>query len=65
MPYEKEGKRAKFIRVYAGVPENLRRDIVIVIKKKPYTWDAAYLEVKNNSGVGKKILKALEEMEVL
>lgn len=65
MPSQKEGKRAKFIRVYAGVPENLRGDIVVAIDKKPYTWDAAYLEIKNNSELGKKILKALVDMGIL
>jgi len=58
-------KRAKFIQVFANVPENLREDIVVVIDKKPYTWNTAFLAVKDNTILGKKILKTLEEMHIL
>lgn len=52
--------RSKFLKIYANVPEDLRGDILIVVDGKSYTWDTAYLEIKDNSELGKKILKALE-----
>lgn len=58
-------KRAKFLGMFANIPENLRRDILVVVDKKPYTWNTAYLEVKDDTPLGKKILKTLEEMGVL
>lgn len=60
-----EDKRAKFLRIYAHVPENLRKDILVVVDNEPYTWTTAYLEIKENTGLGKKILKALDEIGVL
>jgi len=58
-------KRAKFISMFANVPDNLREDILVVVDKKPYTWNTAFLEVKDNNPLGKKILKTLEEMGIL
>ena len=55
-----EDNRAKFIRIFANLPEDLKEDIVVVVDKKPYTWNNAYIEVKDNTLLGKKILKALE-----
>ena len=58
-------KRAKFLGIFANVPESLRGDILVVVDKKPYTWNTAYLEVEDNTPLGKKILKTLEEMGIL
>jgi len=53
-------KREKFLKIYANVPEDLRGDILVVVDDKSYTWNTAYLEIKDNTETGKKILKALE-----
>ncbi len=60
-----EDKRAKFLGMFANVPENLRSDIMVVVDSKPYTWNTAYLEVNDNTSLGKNILKALEKMGIL
>ena len=60
-----EDKRAKFLRIYPNIPDKLREDILVVVDKKPYTWNTAYIEVKNDTPLGKKILKTLEEIGVL
>ncbi len=60
-----EDKRAKFLGMFANVPENLRSDILVVVDKKPYTWNTSYLEVKDNTPLGRKILKKLEEIGVV
>lgn len=60
-----EDKRTVFLRIYANIPENLRADIIAVINKKTYTWDTAYFEIKENTDLGKKILKALEEVDLI
>jgi len=54
-----EDKREKFLKNYAEVPEGLRSDIIVVISGKTYTWDTAYLEIKDDTELGKKILKTL------
>ncbi len=62
---QKEDKRAKFFRIYADIPENLRRDIIVVVDKKPYTWNTSFIEIESNAVLGKRILKMLEEMEII
>jgi len=60
-----EEKRAKFLRIYADVPDSLREDIIVVIDGKTYTWNTSYLEIKENTELGKKILKTLEEIGII
>jgi hypothetical protein len=55
-----EDKRAKFLKVFANVPEGMRgADIIVVVDSKPFTWNAAMIEVKNESALGKKIIDKL------
>lgn len=58
-------KREKFMKLYSNLPLNLRKDIIIVIDKEPITWNVAYLEIKNETKKGGKILKELEELEII
>jgi hypothetical protein len=60
-----EDKRAKFLKIYANIPEGLRGDIVVVIDKKPYTWNTSFIEIEGNTPLGEKILKALKNMGIL
>jgi len=58
-----EEKRAKFMRIFANIPDKVRsEDIVAVVNNKPYTWNSAMIEVKNNSDIGKEIIKKLEKL---
>jgi len=61
-----ENKKEKFMRVFANVPEKVRgEDVVAVVDDKPFTWNTAMIEVKNNSKTGKKILKLLEKLGIV
>jgi len=62
---ENKDKRAKFMKVFANLPESLRSDVVVVINGSPFTWNSAMLEIKNNSKTGKKIIKTLEKLGVI
>ena len=62
---KKEDKRAKFLRIYANIPESIRGDIMVVIDKKPYTWNTSFIEIEEDTQLGKKILKILEEMNII
>ena len=58
-----EEKRSKFMRIFANIPEKVRsEDIIAVVDDKPYTWNAAMIEIKNNSEIGKEIIKKLEKL---
>jgi len=61
-----EDKRARFMRIFANIPEKIRgEDIIAVIDDRSYTWNTAMIEVKNNSELGKKIIKKLEKLEII
>ena len=60
-----ESKREKFLQIYANLPDNLRKDIIAVINEKTYTWNVAYFEIKNNTKLGRKILKELEITKII
>ncbi len=53
-------KRATFMRIFANIPDKIRgEDIIVVVDGKPFTWNTAMIEVKNDSELGKKIIKKL------
>jgi len=56
---------SRFLRVYANVPNGLRRGIVSIVDGKTYSWDMAYFEITNNTELGKKIYKNLIDMEII
>lgn len=59
-------QKEKFMRIFANIPEKIRgEDVIAVVDDKPFTWNTAMIEIKNNSGLGKKILKMLEKLDVI
>ena len=54
-----------FIKVYANLPEDVRNEIIAVIDKKPYSWNSAYLEINNDTILGKKVLEKMKKMGLL
>ncbi len=57
--------REKFLRAYANLPLNTRKEIILVFEEQPITWEVAYLEVKNNTPNSEVILKKLEELRII
>ena len=57
--------KERFFKVYANIPINLRKEIILVIDEKPISWDVAYLEIKGNTVIGQKILKKLSELKII
>lgn len=56
---------SRFQNVYANLPEKLRNGIVVVVNDKPYTWNAVYVELLNNTKLGKDMYEKLIEMEII
>ena len=57
--------KERFFKVYANLPLNLREEIIIVIDDKPISWRVAYLEISNNTKLGKRILEKLDALEAI
>lgn len=60
-----EELKAKFERVYANLPVPERSQVVAVIDDKPYSWDIAYAEISNDTGLGNNILKKMKLLGIL
>lgn len=56
---------AKFLSIYADIEDNLRSDIIAVVDGKTYTWNTAYLEIKEKTKLGDKILKTLVTLGII
>jgi len=58
-------KKAKFLKIYANLPFSLRSEIVVVVDDEPLTWNAAKIEIENDTKIGRKILEKLVRLEIL
>ena len=58
-------KRTKFLKIYANLPLGERSEVVVVVDNEPLSWNAAHLEVEQNTPAGKKILEILTKLEIL
>jgi len=55
----------RFMRVYSDLPLKLRKEIVMVIDEEPITWNAAYIEVKNGTEKGKRVLEKMVNLGII
>lgn len=56
---------SRFLNVYAGLPDRLKDQLVIVIDEKPMSWNAVYFELRSGTELAKRILDKLIEMEII
>ncbi len=57
--------KANFLKMYASVPEPLRKEIIAVVDDETFTWQTAKLEIMNNTKHAKIILEHLEKIGVI
>lgn len=57
--------KEKFLKAYINVPDALKDEIVVVVDSKPFSWNSAYFEIKNNTRLSEKILKNLNETNII
>jgi len=58
--------KEKFLKIYANLPLGLREDIVLVLDGRgPLTWNAAYLEVSNDTELSQTILEKLVNLKII
>ncbi|MCX5696003.1 MAG: hypothetical protein NTW18_05060 [Candidatus Omnitrophica bacterium] len=61
--------REQFLKAYANLPLNTRKEIVLVLeeegKKQPITWEVVYFEVKNNTARCEQILEKLKGLGII
>lgn len=59
------GKKEEFFKIYANLSLDLRKEIILVIDKKPITWNVAFQEIDQGTKLGDTILKKLAELELI
>ncbi len=57
--------REDFFKVYSNLSLDLRKEIILVIDKKPITWNVAFEEIHAETKLGDKILEKLIELELI
>ena len=63
---KEEDLRTQFFRIYANLPLGVRKEIICVLDDwGTISWFVAYLEVKENTKVGREILEKLKKMELI
>lgn len=55
----------RFLRVYSSLPLGVRNEIILLIDKKPITWNVAFIEIDKETETGRKIIKKLIDMELI
>lgn len=58
-------RNSHFLKIYANLPLNQRNEIIVVIDDQPLTWNAARIEVENNTEKGKEILEKLVALGII
>ncbi|MCX6713705.1 MAG: hypothetical protein NTV48_01200 [Candidatus Vogelbacteria bacterium] len=58
--------KEKFFNVYANLPVGLRDQVVIVVPEVgPMSWNAAYIEINNDTKLGDMIVEKLIELKII
>ncbi|OGL73331.1 hypothetical protein A3E39_00095 [Candidatus Uhrbacteria bacterium RIFCSPHIGHO2_12_FULL_60_25] len=59
--------KQRFLRVYSTLPLGVRKEIVTVLDDPtgPVSWEAAYIEVENDTEISKVILEKLEQLQLI
>lgn len=57
--------KARFLGLYANLPLNIRKEVILVLGNEPVSWNVAYLEIDVGTKKGEEILKKLEELKIL
>jgi len=57
--------QTKFLQIYANLPLAQRNEIIVVVDNEPLTWNAARIEIENDTQKGKEILEKLVQLGIL
>ena len=60
-----EQLREKFLSAYADVPDSLRKEIIVIVDEKTYTWDSVYFEVNEKTKLSEKLLNTLSGLKII
>ena len=56
---------ARFMKIYANLPLEERKQVVVVLNDEPISWAVAHNEIEHNTAKGKELLKKLKELNII
>jgi len=57
--------QSTFNKIYANLPMSIREEVIVVVNGEPMTWNAVWLEVRNNTEIGLESLQKLYNLGIL
>ena len=57
--------KAVFLKTYANLPLGAREEIVVVLDDQPMTWNAVYLELRENTMKGRQALEKIFQLGII
>jgi hypothetical protein len=61
-----EGKKEKFLRIYANLPLGIRQEIILVLDDgRTITWNVAFVEIEADTPLSRVILEKLEKLKII
>ena len=61
----KKDLRAKFLSIYPNLPVPERSQVIVIINNEPCSWNVVYVEVKNNTKLGIRMLEKMHKLELI
>ena len=58
-------RNSHFLKIYANLPLSQRNEIIVVLDGEEMTWNAAKIEIANDTEKGKEILDKLIKWGIL
>ena len=58
-------QKAKFLKIFANIPLNLRDEIIAVVEDQSISWLVAYTEIKQDTDKANQIIDQLKKIGVL
>ncbi len=58
-------KKSLFLRVYANLPLDSRKEVVAVVEGEPISWNVAKIEIENDTATGKKVLEFIITSKII
>jgi hypothetical protein len=57
--------RTRFLRVYPNLPIPERSQVIVIIGGEPCSWNVVYVEVKNNTELGVRMLEQMSRLGLI
>lgn len=55
----------RFFEVFPNLPSGIRKEIVVVLDKEPYTWQSVYFEVLGKTDKAALLLQQLARLDII